>query len=83
MKESSVKRIITCSSLGVGDSYDKCGKVTKFVIWTIISKAIKDKNIMEEALKNSGLDSIIIRPGRLVDKAPTGNWWVDYNVSGG
>lgn len=83
MKETNTKRIITCSSLGVGDSYEKCGKMTKFVIWSIISKAIKDKNIMEEALRNSGLESIIIRPGRLVDTAPTGKWDVSNDVSGG
>lgn len=82
MKEKNVKRIITCSSLGVGDSYNECSFVTKAFIWAIISKPIADKNIQEKYLFESGLDSIIVRPGGLTDNPPKG-LFKTQGVSGG
>lgn len=45
MNENNVKRIITCSSLGVGESYKDCNFSTKIVVNTFIKKPIADKNI--------------------------------------
>ena len=82
MKENKIRRIITCSSLGVGDSYNNCSFITKGFIWGFISKPIADKNIQEQYLNESGLDSVIVRPGGLTDSAPTGKYLTE-NVSGG
>ena len=82
MKQYNKKRIITCSSLGVGSSYNDCSYLVRFFIYMIISKPIADKNIQEELLFNSGLDFIIVRPAGLTDKASYGTFKTE-NVSGG
>jgi len=82
MKEKNVKRIITCTSLGVGDSYNDCSFLTKTFIWGFISKPIADKNIQEKLLFDSGLDSIIVRPSRLMDE-PAKGVFKTRNVSAG
>lgn len=83
MKKNGVKKIITCTSLGTGDSYQKCNWVSKFFIWAVISGPIADKVIQEDLIKASGLDYVIIRPSGLINRKFTGNYRVDYNVSGG
>jgi len=82
MKKYGIKRIITCTSLGVGDSYKDCSLFTKAFIWAVISKPIADKNIQEQYLFESGLDYIIVRPTGLVDKPANGNY-ITQGVSGG
>ena len=82
MKEKNVKRIITCTSLGVGDSYPNCSIFTKFFIWLVIKKPISDKNIQEKILFDSGLDIIIVRPGGLTNSNPKGVFQTE-NVTGG
>ena len=83
MKKNGVKKIITCSSLGTGDSYSQCSLFTKFFIWAIISKPIADKVIQEEMIRKSGFDFVIIRPSGLVDKPYSGKFKVGFDVSGG
>jgi len=82
MKEKNIKRIITCSSLGVGESYNDCSFMTKTIIWGFLSKYIEDKNIMEKSLFESELDSIIVRPARLMNESAKGIF-ITENVSGG
>ena len=53
MKKLKIKKILTCSSLGVGDSYDQCSYMTRLVIWGILSKVIADKDIQENMIKKS------------------------------
>lgn len=45
MKKYNVKKIITCSSLGVGDSYKECSFLTKVFVNLVIRKPIADKCI--------------------------------------
>lgn len=82
MIEKNVKRLITCTSLGCGDSYDNCSFFTKAFIWGVISKPIADKNIQEKLIINSNLDWTIVRPSGLVDKPATNNI-ISEGVSGG
>lgn len=72
MKENGLKKIITCTSLGTGDSYPKCSLFTKFFIWAIISRPIQDKEVQEKIIKESGLDFVIIRPSGLTNNPFTG-----------
>lgn len=83
MKKLKIKKILTCSSLGVGDSYDQCSYMTRLVIWGILSKVIADKDIQENMIKKSGLDFIIVRPPRLMDWGFTGKYRIGYDISGG
>jgi putative NADH-flavin reductase len=82
MKRFNIKRIITCSSLGVGDSYREVGCFTRFIICLFIKKPIADKNIQEDLLNNSGLDYITVRPGHLINADSVGTFKTE-NVTGG
>lgn len=82
MNEKNVKRIITCTSLGCGDSYDDCSFFTKAFIWGFIRKPIEDKNLQEKFIFNSGLDWTVVRPARLMNE-PSKNIYITEGVSGG
>jgi putative NADH-flavin reductase len=82
MKRFSIKRIITCSSLGVGDSYKEISCFTRFIVCCFIKKPIADKNIQEDLLINSGLDYITVRPGGLTNEASKGTFKTE-KVTGG
>jgi putative NADH-flavin reductase len=82
MKQYNQRRIITCSSLGVGSSYNDCSYLVRFFIYLIISKPIADKNIQEDLLFKSGLDFITVRPAGLTNGASIGTFKTE-NVSGG
>ena len=82
MKRFNIKRIITCSSLGVGDSYKDCSFMTKCIIYCFISKPIADKNMQEDLINDSGLDFITVRPPRLMDGPSVGTFKTE-NVHGG
>jgi putative NADH-flavin reductase len=77
-ENSSIKRIILVSSLGVNESYEGCGLLTRFFIWAIIKKAIADKCIQEDAIRKafgspevSSVDYVILRPSGLMDTPKT------------
>lgn len=83
MKKLGPKKIITCTSLGTGDSYARCSFFTKLFVNLIIKNPIADKVIQEDLIKKSGLDFIIIRPSGLIDKPGKGNYTVSFDISGG
>ena len=80
MKENGLKKIITCTSLGTGDSYKKCSAFTKFFIWSMISKPIQDKEVQEKIIKDSGLDFVIIRPSGLTNNPFTGIVFIFFKI---
>lgn len=69
MKKNGVKRIITISASGVGDSWKD---MPLFVRWFIgasnIYKAYQDHDRQEQALQESDLEWTIVRPVMLNDK---------------
>jgi uncharacterized protein YbjT (DUF2867 family) len=66
-KESGVKRFVLVSTVGAGDS--KKG-APALVRW-FLRKPIELKEQAEEYLVASGLNYTIVRPGRLIDRAPS------------
>lgn len=80
MNEIGIKRIVTLSSIGVGDSYPyapwfmRMGiKLTNFKI------SFADHNAQEELLRRSGLDWVIARPVALNDNDEQGDLVISYN----
>jgi putative NADH-flavin reductase len=74
MKRSSVKRLITLSSVGVGDSRGKyqAGLVMSFlferlVIPLALKQEFADKEIQEDLVRKSSVDWVIVRPTSLHD----------------
>jgi uncharacterized protein YbjT (DUF2867 family) len=72
MKKKDVKRLAVITSIGAGDSKDQAPFFFKILMATAMKKIFNDKNNQEEAVKKSGLEYCIIRPGGLTIDAPTG-----------
>lgn len=72
MKKKDVKRIAVITSIGAGDSKDQAPFFFKILMATAMKKIFNDKNNQEEAVKKSGLEYCIVRPGGLTVDAPTG-----------
>jgi len=72
MKAKGVKRMAVVTSIGAGDSKDQAPFAFKILMMTVMKKIFNDKNNQEAAIRESGLDYVIVRPGGLTVDAPTG-----------
>jgi putative NADH-flavin reductase len=80
MKLAGVRRLLVVSSLGVGDSYAGAPILSKLFIKTFLSGPMAEKEIQEQAIRDSKLDWLIARPTRLVDGKATSNYKVAENM---
>jgi putative NADH-flavin reductase len=68
MEAHGVRRFICETSLGVGDSFGRLGLYyTLFIIPVILLFYFRDKGLQERYIKESSLDWVIVRPGRLTN----------------
>jgi putative NADH-flavin reductase len=75
MEKAGVQRLISQSSLGVGDSRANLSLFTKYIIVTVFLRhAFKDHERQEAAIKQSSLDWTIVRPPYLTDGPRTGSY---------
>ncbi|NIZ61648.1 hypothetical protein DL239_11750 [Sedimentitalea sp. CY04] len=73
MKRHGVKRVVSISAAGVAESWSKINPVMRLLIKSSnVSVAYRDLAKMEQVYKDSGLDSLALRPVTLVDGEPTG-----------
>ena len=69
MEENKVKRIVSISASGVGDSFRHMPLVARLLIrYSNIWKAYEDHDRQEQLLRQSGLDWTIVRPVMLTNK---------------
>jgi putative NADH-flavin reductase len=85
MKDCGINRLICQSSLGFGDSAEVL-HATGFVFRNIIvpillADTFKDHERQEEAVKQSGLDWTIIRPGNMTNGPKTGTYQHGFAAS--
>lgn len=83
MHTAGVKRLITVTALGVGDSMDQVPLAFKLIIKTALRKAYADKNEQEKLIQQSDLDWITVRPGGLTDAPATGRYRVGKSATAG
>jgi uncharacterized protein YbjT (DUF2867 family) len=77
MKTVGVKRLITVTGLGAGDSRGHGGLLYDAIIFPLLLKRVyDDKDAQEWIVRSSGLDWIIVRPGLLKNSAATGSYRV-------
>ncbi len=75
MQANNVSRLVCLSSLGVGDSRANLNFVWKYLMFgLLLRRAYADHVTQEEAVKASGLDWIIVRPGAYADGDITGQY---------
>ena len=71
MKEHNVSTLVTCSSLGAGESMHHLPLFSRWMAKTILRNAIDDHSKQEKMIRESGCDWVIIRPPRLIDTEKT------------
>ena len=77
MKAAGVKRLITVTGLGAGDSRGHGGLLYDAVVFPLLLKRVyDDKDVQEWIVRSSGLDWTIVRPGLLTNRPATGRYRV-------
>lgn len=86
MEKHEVKRLITMSNVGAGDSYGFQPWFFTKVILPFFMKWLKviidDKNVMEPIIMGSHLDWTILRFPNIVDRPPKGNVTISFDGKG-
>ena len=77
MDKHGVRRLVCITGVGVGDSKGHVGFLYDRIIRPFVVKNIyDDKERQEEAIKQSNLDWVIVRPARLTDEPAKGEYSV-------
>ena len=77
MDKHGVRRLVCITGIGVGESKGHVGFLYDRIMLPFVVKNIyEDKNRQEEAIKQSDLDWVIVRPARLTDEAAKGEYRV-------
>lgn len=67
MDEAGIKRLITVTGFGAGDSKDKLSTPERLTQKAFLGRAYVDKDLQEQLIRDSDLDWTIARPGILSD----------------
>jgi putative NADH-flavin reductase len=77
MNRHGVRRLVCITGIGVGDSKGHVGFLYDRIIRPFVVKNVyDDKDRQEEAIKQSDLDWVIVRPARLTDEPAKGEYRV-------
>lgn len=81
MQKLGVKRFVCESSLGIGDSKGQLGFLYNYILVPLfLGGVFADKEAQERIIKDSTLDWVIVRPGALTNRPPTGVYRAGMNV---
>lgn len=72
MPAAGIRRIVVVSSIGAGETGASAGAAIKLAARTVLKRALADKTVMEDELRASGLDWVIVRPTLLSNGKPDG-----------
>lgn len=82
MEEANVRRFISISTIGVGDSRETLPFLYKYILVPLFLRhAFADHEIQENYIKQSQLDWTIIRPAALTDDNRTGAYRHGFPVT--
>jgi uncharacterized protein YbjT (DUF2867 family) len=77
MKTAGVKRLVSVTGLGAGDSRGHGGLFYDAVVFPLLLKRVyDDKDVQEWIIRSSGLDWTIVRPGLLTNRPGTSRYRV-------
>src|SRR5271165_4584923 len=74
MQAHGVKRLISVTGFGAGDSRASIGCLQRLPFQIVFGRAYEDKSVQERLIKKSGLDWTIARPGVLIGGPRTGRF---------
>lgn len=73
MARHGLRRLVCASTLGAGDSYPALNFFWKRIMFGLLLRAaFADHQAQEDAIRQSGLDWVIVRPGAYTDGPATG-----------
>ena len=76
MKAHGVRRLVVESAFGAGESLAQANLMERLLFATLLWAPYQDKNLLEPAIKESGLEWTILRPTLLTNGARTGRYTV-------
>jgi putative NADH-flavin reductase len=81
MEKLGVRRLVNTSALGVGDSEAAQNAVFRYLIRPVLlGRDYADHEANEQAIRDSDLEWVIVRPARLVHRPRTGQYQVDLDL---
>jgi len=76
MQAQNVRRLITVTGFGAGDSQSSIGLLQRLPFRMVFGHAYDDKSRQEQMIRESGLDWTIARPGVLINASCNGRYRV-------
>ena len=76
MKAQGLRRLVVESAFGAGESLAVASLMERLVFATLLWAPYQDKNLLEPAVKESGLEWTILRPTMLMNGQRTGRYVV-------
>ena len=76
MEQQGLRRLVVESAFGAGESLAQSKLIERLIFATLLWAPYQDKDLMEPAVKSSGLEWTILRPVRLTNGPPTGRYVV-------
>jgi putative NADH-flavin reductase len=85
MKKANISRLICQTSLGYDDSKEVLNCTSfffkKIIVPFVLKSTFSEHLLQEKAIKQSGLNWTIVRPGNLTNGKKTGNYKSDFSYS--
>jgi hypothetical protein len=82
MEQVGVRRLIYTSAMGVGDSLADQNAFFRYVIRPmLLGRDYADHEANEQAIRDSHLEWVIVRPARLVNRPRTGQYQVGVRLA--
>ncbi|GLS42854.1 NAD(P)-dependent oxidoreductase [Methylobacterium brachythecii] len=76
MEKASIRRIISVTGFGTGDSREAIGPLQRLPFRLVFGRAYDDKDAQEMRIRRSSLDWTFVRPGVLTSGSRTGKYQV-------
>ncbi len=76
MQAQGVRRLLTVTGFGTGDSAEKLSTPERLTQKLLLGRAYADKEVQEQLIRDSGLDWTIARPGILSNNRKSGQYKV-------
>jgi len=81
LQDADVKRFISVSTIGVGDSRERLSMIARIFLPRIIGyDRLKEAERQEQIIRQSGLHWTILRPPRLVDSSMTDHYKIGMDL---
>ena len=83
MKQNSIRRLVAITGIGAGDSKGHGGFLYDKIVYPFFTRPLyEDKDRMEQLIRDSGVEWVIVRPASFQDGPATGNIRAETELEG-